>query len=203
VSKGEETRRLILDRGVELASQLGLRGITIGILSEALGLSKSGLFAHFKSKDALDAALIEHSAARFVEVVIRPALRAPRGEPRIRALFQLVLDWPLRIGPPGGCLMIASSAELDDRPGRARDVLVAQQKDWLDTLAHLARTAIREGHWRSDTSPEQFAFELHGIQLSHHNATRLLRDPDADQRATLAFESLLRRVQVGTPAERS
>lgn len=195
MSKGAETRQAILDRGFDLASRAGLRGVTIGVLAETLGLSKSGLFAHFKSKDALDTALIEHSGALFVERVIRPALKAPRGEPRLRDLFKRVLDWPTRSGLPGGCPMIAAAAELDDVEGPARDALVAQQKDWLDTMANLARVAAREGQFTAKLSPEQFAFELYGIQLMHHLAARLLRDPQADERAQAAFEALLERAR--------
>lgn len=196
MSKGAQTRQAILDRGFELASRAGLRGVTIGSLADALGLSKSGLFAHFKSKDALDAALIEHSGALFVERVIRPALKAPRGEPRLRDLFARVLDWPTRSGLPGGCPMIAASAELDDAEGPARDALVAQQKDWLDTMANFLRVGVKEGHFKaSHLSPEQFAFELYGIQLMHHSAARLLRDPQADARAQAAFEALLERAK--------
>jgi AcrR family transcriptional regulator len=195
MSKGAETRQAILDRGFELASSSGLRGVTIGALAESLGLSKSGLFAHFKSKDALDAALVEHSGALFVERVVRPALKAPRGEPRLRALFTRVLDWPTRSGLPGGCPMIAASAELDDVEGPARDALVAQQRDWLDTMANLARVAAKEGHFKTNLAPEQFAFELYGIQLMHHLAARLLRDPQADERAQAAFDALLLRAK--------
>lgn len=195
MSKGAETRQAILDRGFELASRSGLRGVTIGALAEALGLSKSGLFAHFKSKDALDAALVEHSGALFVERVVRPALKSPRGEPRLRTLFTRVLDWPTRSGLPGGCPMIAASAELDDVEGPARDALVAQQRDWLDTMANLARVAAKEGHFKSNLTPEQFAFELYGIQLMHHLAARLLRDPQADERAQAAFDALVDRAK--------
>ena len=198
MSKGAQTRDAILDHGIQLASQVGLRGVTIGALAEALGMSKSGLFAHFKAKDTLDAALIEHAGARFVELVIRPALRAPRGEPRLRALFERALEWPTLSGLPGGCPMIAAAAELDDCPGPARDVLVAQQNDWLDTLANLARMAMREGHFGTQLTPEQLAFELHGIQLSHHLASRLLRDPQANTRARAALDALLARAKLAS-----
>jgi AcrR family transcriptional regulator len=195
MSKGAETRQAILDRGFDLASRSGLRGVTIGVLAETLGLSKSGLFAHFKSKEALDTALVEHSGTLFVERVIRPALKAPRGEPRLRDLFKRVLDWPTRSGLPGGCPMIAAAAELDDVEGPARDALVTQQRDWLDTMANLARVGAREGHFTSKLSPEQFAYELYGIQLMHHLASRLLRDPQADEHAQQAFEALLLRMK--------
>ncbi|HET6333318.1 MAG TPA: TetR/AcrR family transcriptional regulator [Polyangiales bacterium] len=195
MSKGAETRQAILDQGFDLASRAGLRGVTIGALAEALGLSKSGLFAHFKSKDALDTALIEHSGVQFVERVVRPALKAPRGEPRLRDLFKRVIDWPTRSGLPGGCPMIAASAELDDVEGPARDALVAQQKDWLDTMANLARVAAQEGHFSGKLAPEQFAFEFYGIQLMHHLSARLLRDPAADERALSAFDALIERAK--------
>jgi AcrR family transcriptional regulator len=195
MSKGLETRQSILDRGTDLASKVGLRGVTIGGLAESLGLSKSGLFAHFKSKDALDAALIAHSGALFVDRVVRPALREPRGEPRLRELFRRTLDWPTRSGLPGGCPMIAAAAELDDCPGIARDALVAQQNDWLDTLANLARVATREGHFSGALPPEQFAYEVYAIQLMHHLSARLLCDPLADERAAAAFEALLLRAK--------
>ena len=200
MSKGEQPRRAILERGSDLASQVGLRGVTIGLLAESLGLSKSGLFAHFKSKEALDVALIEHSGARFVEMVIRPAFKAPRGEPRLRELWKRTLDWPLRLGLPGGCPMIAAAAELDDCPGPARDALVSQQKDWLDTLGNLVRVAVGEGHLKDTIPPEQAAFELYSIQLMHHLAARLLQDPQADERAMAAFDALLGRMKLEAAA---
>jgi AcrR family transcriptional regulator len=172
-----------------------LRGVTIGTLAESLGLSKSGLFAHFRSKDALDVALIEHAAERFVETVVRPALAAPRGEPRLVVLFERVLDWPARCGLPGGCPMIAAAAELDDCACAARDVLVAQQRELLETLAELARGAVREGHFGTALPPEQLAWELFGIQLAHHHAARLLRDPSSGERAHAAFAALLQRAR--------
>jgi AcrR family transcriptional regulator len=169
--------------------------VTIGTLAESLGLSKSGVFAHFRSKDALDVALIEHAAECFVDCVIRPALAAAPGEPRLRVLFERVLDWPARSGLPGGCPMIAAAAELDDCPCAAREVLVAQQRHWLATLSELARGAVREGHFGRALEPEQLAWELYGIQLAHHHATRLLRDPSAGARATAAFSALLHRAR--------
>jgi AcrR family transcriptional regulator len=195
MGKGEATRQAILDRAIALASQTGLDGLTIGTLAEDLGLSKSGLFAHFRSKEALQVQVLEHVGARFVDVVIKPALRAPRGEPRLRALFARLLQWPAQGNLPGGCPIMAAAVELDDRPGPARDVLVNQQKDWLDTLANLARTAVAEGHFREALDPEQFAFELYGIEFAYHHAVRLLADPKAEARAWVAFEGLVARAK--------
>jgi AcrR family transcriptional regulator len=195
MSKGEATRHSILERATALVSEVGLAGLTIGGLADELGLSKSGLFAHFKSKEALEVQVLEHVAAIFVDAVVKPALRAPRGEPRIRALFERLIDWPASCGLPGGCPILAAAVELDDRPGPARDVLVSQQKDWLDTLANLARAAVAEGHFDKRVDPEQIAFELFGIEFAYHHAVRLLGDPKAARRAHTAFEALLARAK--------
>ncbi len=193
MGKGADTRQLILDRAAQLASQVGLEGLTIGRLAGALDLSKSGLFAHFRSKEALQLEVLEHAAARFVEAVVKPALAAPRGLPRLRAIFEHWRRWPERSALPGGCFFVQAAAELDDRPGPPRDLLVRQQKDWLDLIANVARSAVSEGHLRRDLDPEAFAFELWGVMLAWHHATRLLGDARADARARDAFEALLDR----------
>lgn len=191
MGKGEQTRDAILERAIRLASQVGLEGLTIGRLAGALDLSKSGLFAHFASKEALQVQTLERAGEQFVEVVVRPALAEPRGEPRLRALFERWLRWPELVPQPGGCLFVQAAAELDDRPGPARDLLVALQREWLAALATAVRSARAEGHFRRDVDPEQVAFELLGIMLSTHHAARLLRDPKAAARARRAFERLL------------
>jgi AcrR family transcriptional regulator len=191
MGKGDATRQTILERAAGLASQVGLEGLTIGRLAEELELSKSGLFAHFRSKDALQVETLRFAADLFVDRVVRPALRAPRGEPRVRALFERWYEWARTTPLPGGCIFVAAATELDDREGPARDELVRQQRDWLELIANVARTAIREGHFRGDADPDQFAFELYGIMLASHHATRLLRDPAAERRMRRAFESLL------------
>lgn len=192
-TKGEMTRQTILDFASGLASRVGLEGLSIGKLAERLQLSKSGLFAHFRSKEALQIQVLEHAAARFVENVIKPALAAPRGEPRVRAVFERWRQWPQASGMAGGCFFVAAATELDDRPGPAREVLVRQQKDWLDVLANVARTAVAEGHFRADLDAEQFAFELYGIMLIFHFNQRLFAEPKAEYRANSAFESLITR----------
>jgi AcrR family transcriptional regulator len=191
VRKGEATRQAVLGRALSLASRVGLDGLTIGALAEELGLSKSGLFAHFRSKEALQVQVLEHAASLFVDAVVRPALRAPRGEPRVRAVFEKWLAWDSSKAVPGGCVFVAAATELDDQPGPARDYLVRAQRDWLDTLATCFRTGISEGHFRADADPEQFAHDLHGVMLAYHHAARLMREPRAEERARAAFESLL------------
>ena len=191
MSKGELTRQAILDHAAGMASQVGLSGLSIGKLATELELSKSGLFAHFQSKETLQLQVLEHAAKRFVDVVVRPALAAGRGEPRIRALFENWFRWPKESRLPGGCLFVAAAVELDDQPGPVRDRLVQLQKDWLDMLANTVRTAVHEGQFQKSVDPEQFAHDLYGIMLVGHHAARLLRDPNAGKRTRTAFESLL------------
>ena len=191
MGKGEQTRDAILERAIRLASEVGLEGVTIGRLADALDLSKSGLFAHFESKEALQVETLDRAAQRFSEVVVRPALAAPRGEPRLRALFERWLRWPRAVPQPGGCIFVQASVELDDRPGPARDRLVELQREWFDTLARAVRGARDEGQLRADVDAQQFAFELYGVMLSSHHHARLLHDRSADERARRAFERLL------------
>lgn len=188
MAKGEETRQAILSRAFELANVVGVSGLSIGRLAEATGLSKSGLFAHFGSKEALEVAVIEEASRQFVQTVMVPALRQGRGEPRIRALFENWMVWGMR---PGGCFFVGATAELDDRPGPPRDALIQTSKDWIDELNKAARIAISEGHFRADLDPEQFAFEEYGIMLGLHTYHRFLEAPDAVARARHAFERLL------------
>ena len=201
MGKGEVTRQAILDRGVVLATRVGLGGLTIGRLADDLGLSKSGLFAHFRSKEALQVQVLEAASARFVDCVIKPAMAERRGEPRLRALFQRWLAWSTSSAMPGGCLFVAAAIELDDQPGAPRDRLVALQKDWLEVLAGAVRIAVSEGHFRKDVDPEQFAHDLYAVALGYHHSSRLLRDPDAPKRAARAFESLVSAARA-TPAAR-
>lgn len=192
MSKGEETRSAVLTHALALASRLGLDGVTIGLLADEVGLSKSGLFAHFKSKEALQVAILEEAASRFVAGVVSPALRKPRGEPRVRALYENWLQWIRSDFLPGGCIFIQAMVELDDRPGPARDRLVSTQRDWIDTLATAARIARDEGHFRADLDPEQLAQELVQLADGYHLLARTLRDPAIDERMMRAYERLLR-----------
>src|SRR3989442_4726407 len=130
--KGANTRNAILPHATGLASQVGLTGLTIGALADHLRLSKSGLFAHFRSKEALQIQVLEHAAASFVEAVVRPALQQPRGEPRMRALFERWLEWEQAEALPGGCVFVAAASELVDRPGPARDRVVELQRPLFD-----------------------------------------------------------------------
>jgi len=192
VSKGEATRETILDAAGELVRTVGFAGMSIGTLATSTRLSKSGLYAHFKSKETLQLEVLEHAKARFLREVVIPAVAAPRGEPRVRAMFENKLRWNSQ---PGGCIFVAAASELDDQPGPARDRVVRDQRDWLDSLAQVIGTGISEGHFRADADPEQLAFELDGVMLSYHHCKRLLGDGAAESRARTAFESLLARAR--------
>jgi AcrR family transcriptional regulator len=191
-SKGEQTREAILVHALGLATRIGFEGLTIGRLADDLRMSKSGLFAHFRSKEALQLEILRTAGERMIETVVKPALAAPRGEPRVRALFGGWLAWEQSPSLPGGCPFMAASFELDDRPGPVRDFVVQNLRDWLDTIAGAARIAVQEGHFRADLDCEQFAYDCQGIGLAFVHASRLMRDPRAQARADSAFESLLR-----------
>ena len=191
MSKGTDTRERIVSTALRVASIEGLDGITIGRLADEVGLSKSGLFAHFKSKEELQLAVISAASDAFTEVVVRPALTAPRGEPRVRALFERWLEWERHVSVPGGCVFMQLSVELDDKEGPARDALVMAQRWWLEAIGRAASLATSVGDFRPGTDPELFAFQLHGILNAYYHAKRLMRDGKAEERARRAFEALV------------
>jgi AcrR family transcriptional regulator len=191
MGKGEQTREAILLHALGLATKVGFEGLTIGRLADDLKLSKSGLFAHFGSKENLQVQILELASRRFVDEVVRPALTAPRGVRRVRALFERWLAWETSPNLPGGCPFTAAATELDDRPGPARDYVVRSQRDWLETLANTARTAVQEGELDADLDCEQFAHELQSIMLGYAHASRLMKDPKARERTARAFEAVL------------
>ena len=195
-TKGERTRAAILDAALRLVSKAGLDGLTIGTLADATGMSKSGLFAHFGSRDELLLALLAHGQAQFGEVVFQPAMAKPRGLPRLRAMFVNWLDWTESADLPGGCPMIGGAAEFDDRPGPVRDMLAGGQRTWIETLKRALRQAIEERQLASHTDPEQIAFEMFGIALVVHHHRRLLGYRKARERALAALDSLFQRHSV-------
>jgi len=191
MKKGERTRTLILDDALALAAEVGLEGLSIGALAGRLGMSKSGLFAHFGSKEDLQLATLRHGQERFEAAVFRPALVAPRGLPRLHALFEHWLAWIARAQRPGGCVILAASVEYDDRPGALRDALVAGQRELRGALAKAVRLAVEEGHLAPQTDPWQLVFEVLGMVLALHHDRGLLDDPRATDRARRAFQRLL------------
>jgi AcrR family transcriptional regulator len=191
MSKGEETRRRILDRAVLLASRDGLAGLTIGELASDLGVSKSGLFAHFGSKEELQVAVLGAATERFTLHVLKPSLKAPAGVRRIKALFERWVSWVADPASPGGCVFLAAATELDDREGKARDFLVGGQHELMTFLTRAARMAVEQGELRKDLDCEAFAFELHTIILGYNFSRRLMRDKKAEARARVMFDRLL------------
>ncbi|HLU28728.1 MAG TPA: TetR/AcrR family transcriptional regulator [Glycomyces sp.] len=186
--KGELTRQAILDVAVRKARYSGLSGLTIGSLAAAAEMSKSGVYAHFKSKEALQRACMERNAEQFIDEVIRPALAKPRGVARLQAIVEHWMSW---YAHPGGCLFLAAATEFDDLPGALRDLMVAQQRDMLDSLARIAATAVAEGEFPEDTDVFQVSQEVFGILLSYNWMKRILRYPDAAERAWAAFNRLI------------
>jgi AcrR family transcriptional regulator len=190
VSKGEQTKVAILDEAVGIASRVGFNALTIGQLADSTGMSKSGLFAHFKSKEALQLDTLRRAQERFNDLVIRPALSAPRGRKRVEELFDRWLDWETE-ALTGGCIFVTATVEFDDQPGPMRDAVVRCQQDWLEFVASVAGTAVAEGDFRSDLDTEQFAFQLQGLMLGYHHAGRLMHDPKAREHTRTALDDLL------------
>jgi len=188
-TKGASTRDAVLGHALALASEVGLEGVTIGTLAERANMSKSGLFAHFDSKEALQIAVLDEATTRFVAQVVVPALKQKRGEPRLRALVENWLRWSRAEFMPGGCVFVASIADLDDREGPVRDRLVECQRDWLDTLTTSVRLAIEEGHFR-DLDPAQLAYEFLTVAYGSHLVGRLLRDRNGEKRVRASMDRL-------------
>lgn len=180
--KGNQTREAILDRAVDLASVEGLEGLTIGRLAAELQMSKSGLFAHFGSKQDLQLATIAAAATRFRATVVEPALEQPEGAARLRALAQHYLDQVDSYS--GGCFWAATAAEYDDRPGPVRDAIVTSLDTWLAALEHQARAAGVE-------NPRRLAFELYSLVMGANSRYRLSGDKQVFAFAREAIEQLL------------
>lgn len=192
-TKGERTRASILETGFRIVSEQGLEGLTIGTLARATGLSKSGLFAHFGSREDLLLAVLARGQEEFLRVVVNPALSKPRGLPRLRALFTNWIDWTESAELPGGCPMIGGATEFDDKPGPVRDALATGQRAWIETLNRCVRQAIEQGQLTPETDPEQISFEMFGMALVVHHHRRLLGYDKARNRALAALETLLER----------
>ncbi len=188
--KGQQTRATILDAALTLASHMGLEGLSIGALAEVTGMSKSGVFAHFGSRDELQIAVVREYHHKFEEEVFYPALREARGLQRLRALFD---NWVRRVAVEidSGCIYISGAVEFDDRPGPVRDALVDMVQTWQDALERAIRIAVDEGHLKPDTDPAQMLFEVHGLILALHHDARFLRHPGAVERAKVAFRRVL------------
>lgn len=189
--KGERTREMILAEALALASQVGLEGLSIGSLAGRLGLSKSGLFAHFGSIEELQLATLKRTEDLFEQTVFRPALEQARGLPRLRALFQNWLGWARSPELPGGCLILSAAMEYDDRPGLIRDRVVNALRNARGAVAKAVSIAIDERQLLPDSDPHQLSFEIYALVIAAHFDRHLLSDVRADERAKAAFERLI------------
>ncbi|KPJ78900.1 MAG: hypothetical protein AMJ54_01150 [Deltaproteobacteria bacterium SG8_13] len=189
MTKGEDTKLAILETGLDMASQVGLEAVTIGSLAGAIGMSKSGLFAHFQSKENLQIEILQFAAQDFNESVVVPALKTRAGIPRIKALVRNWIGWSAKL--TGGCIFVSASTEFSDRPGKVREFLLHQQEQWVDCLRRIAASAVQAGDFRQDIDHEQFAFDLYSLLLGFHYYQKLLRDSETMRRQQAALDKLL------------
>ena len=192
---GKGTKERILTAGVDLLSRNGFAGVTLGVLSQNTGLSKSGLFAHFNSKDEVQLELLEETTRIGFISFVQPAMQTARGLARLRAVVHGWLGWTEKAGLAGGCPVAAGMFELDDasQSDPIRQRLFSMEERWRSQLTQLVNEAIATGEFRRDLDADQFVWELCGIYLNHHASHRFIRDPLALDRAERAFESLIQR----------
>lgn len=193
--KGELTRAAILDVALQLASREGLEGLTIGLLADKMKMSKSGVFAHFGSREDLQIEVVKLYHRRFEQEVFYPSIQDPRGLPRLQAMFA---RWITRvtIEIASGCIYISGAVEYDDRPGEIRDQLVAMVCAWQQALCRAVMQAIDAGQLRADIDPEQIVYEMYGLILALHHDARFLKKPGSVERAQSGFERLIASVRM-------
>jgi len=188
MTKGEDTRNAILETGLDMASQFGMECVTIGALAKTTKMSKSGLFAHFASKENLQMEILRYAGHIFAESVVIPALKIEAGIPRIKGLVAKWINWSSNL--TGGCIFVSASTEFADRPGKVRDLLLRQQEEWIDCLKQIAQSAVRVGDFREDSDCEQFAFDLYSLLLGFHLYYKLLNNAETKHRQEAALERL-------------
>jgi AcrR family transcriptional regulator len=189
MTKGKDTKLTVLESGLDMASHLGLECVTIGNLAKTTNLSKSGLFAHFQSKENLQIEILKYAGQQFAEGVIIPSLKIKAGIPRIRALVDNWIKWSSEL--TGGCIFVSGSTDFSDRPGKVRDVLLHQQKEWIDCLRRIAQSAVQVGDFRQDIDEDQFAFDLYSLLLGFHLYYKLLDDAETIKHQETALVRLL------------
>ena len=196
LQKGQQTKAAIVDAALGLATQIGLEGLSIGALAEVTQMSKSGVFAHFGSREELQISVIREYHRRFEEEVFYPAVQQTRGLPRLRALFA---NWMKRtsVEIDSGCIYISGAVEFDDRPGPVRDALASSVLTWHAAMKRAIETAKAEGHLQPDVDEEQMLFEIHGLILALHYEARFLKHDGAFARANRGFENILQRYGTG------
>ncbi len=190
--KGQQTKAAIVDAALGLATTLGLEGLSIGVLAEAMHMSKSGVFAHFGSREELQISVVREYFSRFEQEVFYPALALPRGLPRVEALFA---NWIGRVAMEieSGCIFISGAVEFDDRPGAVRDALASSVKIWLSAMHRALMQAKEEAHLNANADARQMAFEIHGLILALHFDARFLNNPGSIERAYVGFAHILSR----------
>jgi AcrR family transcriptional regulator len=190
MAKGARTRATILAAAVETASLGGFAGLNLQPLADRVGMTKSGLYAHFGSKEALQLATLEHATALFEATVVAPAKAEPAGLPRLAGIYERWLAWPANAGLPGQCPFFAAVAEFDDGEGPVREGLARLFRDFRGVIEQLAASAVRHGHLPPATDVTQFAHELLALRYAHHWAAGFMRDPAALDRARRGFGRL-------------
>ena len=193
--KGAQTKAAIVDPALRLASQIGLEGLSIGALAEVTQMSKSGVFAHFGSREELQISVVREYFARFERDVFYPAIAAPRGLPRLHALFD---NWMIQVAHEiqSGCIFISGAVEFDDRSGPVRDALEQSMKTWLAAVRRAVAMAVSENHLKPDIDPTQLVFEIHGLILALHYEARFIKSPRSMEHAKTGFENLLKRYAI-------
>ena len=188
--KGELTRVAILDTALITACQNGLEGLTIGLLADQMNMSKSGVFAHFGSREDLQIEVIKLYHTYFEQEVFYPSLQKPRGLPRLESMFSL---WIKRVSIEitSGCIYISGAVEYDDRPGAIRETLAWMVSTWQRALRHTAQQSIETGDFKPDTDPDQVVFEMYGLILALHHDARFLKKPGSIERAQSGFNRLI------------
>jgi AcrR family transcriptional regulator len=197
LQKGQQTKAAIVDAALGLATQIGLEGLSIGALAEVMQMSKSGVFAHFGSREELQISVVREYHARFEEEVFYPAMTSLRGLPRLRTLFD---NWMKRtsVEIDSGCIYISGAVEFEDRPGPVRDALASSVDTWLTAMQRAIDIAVEEGHLRPDTDADQMRFEIHSLILALHYEARFLSSPGSLQRAVRAFDGIVQRYSAGS-----
>ncbi len=200
LQKGQQTKAVIVEAALGLATHIGLEGLSIGALADVTGMSKSGVFAHFGSREELQISVVREYHVRFEQEVFYPALAAERGVARLRALFG---NWMKRtsIEIDSGCIYISGAVEFDDRDGPVRDALASSVRTWLAAMKRAIEQCMEQGELRADVNPEQMLFEIHGLILALHYEARFLQTPGSIDRANAGFDNILARYGAAVPAQ--
>lgn len=196
--KGELTRAAILDVALDLSSRDGLEGLTIGLLADKMNMSKSGVFAHFGSREDLQLEVLKLYHHHFEQEVFYPSMKEPRGLPRLESMFA---RWVKRVSVEiaSGCIYISGAVEYDDRPGAIREELVGMVRAWQEALLRCVQQATEMGHLRAETDPQQMVYEMYGLILALHHDARFIKRPGSVERAQAGFERLLESYRAPQP----